>query len=60
MNYNIQAVINAIRNIDDEFLDEELSQIFDALGSLMASNGYSALDLEILDQANGLICGEIA
>lgn len=55
----VQAAINAIRSIDTLGCDD-LAQVLATLGCKMADNGFSDLDVHMIDEARDFVCGELA
>lgn len=57
MNTQTQRAINAIRAIEQINCDD-LQGLFSVMASKMTEAGFSYLDLAMIDEASGFICGE--
>ena len=56
---NTDMAINAIRKIETLTCDD-LLDLFNVIASKMVDAGFSELDIQMVDEANGFICGEKA
>jgi hypothetical protein len=58
MNVSINTVTSAIRALDNVSCDD-VAQILDTLTAKMKDSGFSEIDLDMMDEANGFVCGEM-
>ena len=55
---SITTVTSAIRALDT-LTCEDVAQILDTLTSKMKADGFSAVDIDMMDEVNQFVCGEM-
>lgn len=58
MQVEITKVTSAIRALDT-LTCEDVAKILDTLTSKMKADGFSAVDIDMMDEVNGFVCGEM-